>query len=245
LLFTSLLNMKPPTFVQVASAHKESTSIGQFCSIKHQVWKFPTFAGLTFLGTAIALAGVGVFASSSLAQSWARRGAPPSRTGVVSTNSGIGLNIRSGPGLHFAIIGGAPDGAFLDLTGRPVSADCYTWRRLTSGGWVATDFVDKFGSSCAPPPRDCNFGCGPIARPPVWQGGPYIVVVPPIGGNLPNQLRWVQQFIPGAFPDRALPGSFINAGSFSDYDAAQSRSFFLRSQGFDARVYFAFQNAWH
>jgi hypothetical protein len=57
-------------------------------------------------------------------------------------------------------------------------------------------------------------------------------------GNRRNQLAWVQQFAPGAFPDVALPGGFINAGEFPDYDAAQSQSYFLRSQGFDARVYF-------
>lgn len=245
--------MKPVAFVQFASAHKDSTSSGQFCSIKHQVWKFPTFAGLTFLSAAIAVLGLGIHADQTLAQSrhyrgrgnypQARRSAPPNRGGVVSTNSGIGLNIRSGPGLGFPIIGGAPDGAFLDLTGRPVVGSCYTWRRVTTGGWVATDFVDKFGSGCAPR-RDCGLDCQPIARPPAvipdrpWRGGPYRVVVPEIGGNPRNQLAWVQQFVPSAFRDVALPGEFINAGEFRDYDAAQSQSFFLRSQGFDSRVYF-------
>lgn len=236
--------MKPVTFVQSASAHKNSTSTGQFCSIKHQVWKFPTLAGLTFLSAAIALLGLGIHADQTLAQSrhyrgrrdypQARRSAPPDRSGVVSTNSGIGLNIRSGPGLHFPIIGGAPDGAFLDLTGRPVTANCYTWRRVTTGGWVATEYVDgSFGSSCGGRPVE-----PPIASVPSRRGGPYTVVVPEIGGNPRNQLAWVQQFVPGAFRDVALPGEFINAGEFRDYNSAQSQSFFLRSQGFDARVYF-------
>ncbi len=248
MLFTSLLNMKPINFVQSASAHQDSTSVGQLCSIKHQVWKFPTLVGLTFLSAAIALVELGIHVSPSLAQSrgyW--RGAPPNRAGVVSTNSGIGLNIRSGPGLHFPIIGGAPDGAFLDLTGRPVVANCYTWRRVTTGGWVATEYVAGNFGGCRPGPVSPPVGIAPPVRPPVsgpvgpWRGGPYIVVVPEIGGNLPNQLAWVQQFVPGAFPDVALPGSFINAGSFGDYDAAQSQSYFLRSQGFDARVYFAYR----
>lgn len=234
--------MKPIAFVQFASAHKDSTSSGQFCSIKHQVWKFPTLAGLTFLSAAIALIGLGIHATSTLAQprpyrgyGQAYRGAPPNRPGVVSTNSGIGLNIRSGPGLGFPIIGGAPDGAFLDLTGRPVVANCYTWRRVTTGGWVATEYVDGRFGSCGGRPVE-----PPVAVvPPIRGDGPYTVVVPEMG-NRRNQLAWVQQFVPSAFPDVALPGGFINAGSFRDYDAAQSQSYFLRSQGFDARVYFGY-----
>lgn len=252
MLFTSLLNMKPINFVQSASAHQDSTSVGQLCSIKHQVWKFPTLAGLTFLSAAIALLGLGIHADQTLAQSrhhWrrgsypeARRSTPPDRTGVVSTNSGIGLNIRSGPGLHFPIIGGAPDGAFLELTGRPVVANCYTWRQVTTGGWVATEYVAGSFGGCRPGPVHPPVGIAPPVPPPAgWRGGPYVVVVPPIGGNLPNQLSWVRQFVPGAFRDAALPGQFINAGSFRDYDAAQSQSYFLRSQGFDARVYFAYR----
>lgn len=241
--------MKPTAFVQSASAHKDSTSIGQVCSIKHQVWKFPTFAGLTFLGAAIAALGLGIHADPTQANHrshrgygghHAYRGAPPNRAGVVSTHSGIGLNIRSGPGVHYPIIGGAPDGAFLDLTGKPVVGRCYTWRRVTTGGWVATDFVAGGGSGCAGPVAP-PVAVPPVAGPVAPQAGPYIVVVPKIGGNLPNQLAWIQQFVPGAFPDVALPGTFINAGSFWDYDAAQSQSYFLRSQGFDARVYFAYR----
>lgn len=239
--------MKPIAFVQSASAHKDSTSMGQFCSIKHQVWKFPTLAGLTFLSAAIASLGLSIHADPTLAQprpyrgyggyAHAYRGAAPSGAGVVATRSGIGLNIRSGPGLHYPIIGGAPDGAFLDLTGRPVVGSCYTWRRVTTGGWVATEYIAGRGGGCAGP--------GPVPVPPVAgpvapYAGPYTVVVPG-RGNRVNQLAWVQQFVPSAFPDVALPGDFINAGNFGDYDAAQSQSYYLRSQGFDARVYFGYR----
>ncbi|WP_445926590.1 hypothetical protein [Leptodesmis sp.] len=244
--------MKPINVVQSASAHQDSTSVGQLCSIKHQVWKIPTLAGLTFLSATIALLGLGIHADQTLAQSrhyWrrgsypaARRSTPPDRSGVVSTNSGIGLNIRSGPGLHFPIIGGAPDGAFLELTGRPVFANCYTWRRVTTGGWVATEYVAGNFGGCRPGSVSPPVGIAPPVPPAIgWRGGPYVVVVPPTGGNVPNQLSWVRQFVPGAFRDAALPGEFINAGSFRDYDAAQSQSYFLRSQGFDARVYFAYR----
>lgn len=68
-------------------------------------------------------------------------------SGVVDTYSGIGLNIRSGPGLGFARVGGASDGVYLD-GGPPEGGayynprDGYTWAQLPDGNWYASDFVD-------------------------------------------------------------------------------------------------------
>ncbi|NJL42153.1 MAG: hypothetical protein HC899_40110, partial [Leptolyngbyaceae cyanobacterium SM1_4_3] len=40
--------------------------------------------------------------------------------GLVDTQSGLGLNIRSGPGLNYPVIGGADDGVALEVVGAPV-----------------------------------------------------------------------------------------------------------------------------
>lgn len=62
--------------------------------------------------------------------------------GYVYTNSGIGLNIRSGPGLGYYIIGGAPDGAFLYQDYETVVYNHgYAWTPLYTGGWVASDYT--------------------------------------------------------------------------------------------------------
>jgi peptidoglycan hydrolase-like protein with peptidoglycan-binding domain len=61
---------------------------------------------------------------------------------------------------------------------------------------------------------------------------PYVVVIP--GDN--NTLMKVQPYIADAFLSRSGRGSFVQAGSFGDRAAAESRSYFLRSVGLDARV---------
>lgn len=53
--------------------------------------------------------------------------------------AGIGVKIRSGPGLGFAQIGGAGFGETVRLTGERVSRDGYRWAKLSGqSGWVAT-----------------------------------------------------------------------------------------------------------
>jgi uncharacterized protein YraI len=66
--------------------------------------------------------------------------------GNVSTNSGIGLNIRSGPGLDNSIVGGATEGAFVPTAESTVYADGYYWTRVSTGGWAASDYLDGFGT---------------------------------------------------------------------------------------------------
>ncbi|MCL6434126.1 MAG: peptidoglycan-binding protein [Leptolyngbyaceae cyanobacterium HOT.MB2.61] len=66
--------------------------------------------------------------------------------GFVETCSGCGLNIRSGPGLGYHIIGGAPDGAFLYQDYETVVYnDGYAWTPLCDdcGGWVASDYTTE------------------------------------------------------------------------------------------------------
>lgn len=64
----------------------------------------------------------------------------PTYLGYVDTNSGIGLNIRSGPGTDFRRIGGLADGTVVEPFGEPVER-WYTWQRIDDGAWVATDYV--------------------------------------------------------------------------------------------------------
>lgn len=63
-------------------------------------------------------------------------------TGYVDTASGVGVNIRTGPGLDYRRIGGAYDGAYLDeIDEDVVFTDGYAWRPLDDGGWVATNYT--------------------------------------------------------------------------------------------------------
>lgn len=70
----------------------------------------------------------------------------PVDLGVVDTNSGIGLNVRSGPGLDYRRIGGLSDGTVVDTYGEVVSYDHYdySWQREAHGGWVATEYVSDY-----------------------------------------------------------------------------------------------------
>ncbi|HEY9618381.1 MAG TPA: SH3 domain-containing protein [Microcoleaceae cyanobacterium] len=85
--------------------------------------------------------------------------------GFVETSSGIGLNIRSGPGLNYPIIGGASDGALLELTDQRVNADGYSWGKLRSPGWVAIDFVAGGRVTETGYTNGCNTGDGTTDRP--------------------------------------------------------------------------------
>lgn len=51
------------------------------------------------------------------------------------------LNIRSGAGLSYSVIGGLKNGAACDIV-ETVEADGYTWGRLSTGrGWVAVQYL--------------------------------------------------------------------------------------------------------
>jgi len=63
------------------------------------------------------------------------------KDGYVETNTGIGLNVRSGPGLEFSRIDGLPESDSVTIHGSVVAADGYYWQRTADGGWVATDYV--------------------------------------------------------------------------------------------------------
>ncbi len=64
--------------------------------------------------------------------------------GFVETCSGCGLNIRSGPGVGYWVVGGAPDGAYLEQDYETVVYnDGYAWTPLYTGGWVAADYTEE------------------------------------------------------------------------------------------------------
>jgi hypothetical protein len=184
-----------------------------------------------------------------------------SNSGTVSTSSGIGLNVRQGPGLNYPIIGGADDGVFLNLAGQPVFADGYRWQQVSSGGWVATEYVSGGTTNVGFDPDYCYRPTGvdncytPISTLPgnIGNGNgpspirPPIAVVPPAGINqgryvvaVPGsgvvKVAQVRRFVPSAYPDRAMQGSFVNAGAFNDYNLALSMTNYLRANNLDARV---------
>jgi uncharacterized protein YraI len=67
----------------------------------------------------------------------------PTYLGYVETNTGIGLNVRSGPGIDFRRIGGLEDGTVIETFGYPVER-YYTWQRIGETAWVATDYVTPY-----------------------------------------------------------------------------------------------------
>lgn len=67
----------------------------------------------------------------------------PTYLGYVETNTGIGLNIRSGPGTDFRRIGGLEDGTVIETFGYPVER-YYNWQRVGEESWVATDYVTPY-----------------------------------------------------------------------------------------------------
>lgn len=240
--------MKPSVLVQLFSALS-------FPGIRERL---SSQVGGCLLGTTMAAIGVSIAATPVTAQICCQptvnqRSVNVTRTGgFVSTSTGIGLNVRSGPGLSFPIIDGAEDGVFLDLAGRPVFADGYRWQRTTTGGWVATDFVaggttnvslTDNGDGCFRRVSACGGDSQPIVRPisvrpvvvrPISTGaGPYVVAVP---GADPATFAQVRRLAGTASVDRAREGTFVNAGSFQDYEGARSLSYLLRSSGLDARV---------
>jgi peptidoglycan hydrolase-like protein with peptidoglycan-binding domain len=58
------------------------------------------------------------------------------RTVVVATN-GSGLNIRSGPGQGYAVIGSLADGAAVGINGIPSNG----WVQLSAGGWISANWI--------------------------------------------------------------------------------------------------------
>jgi uncharacterized protein YraI len=72
--------------------------------------------------------------------------------GYVVTNSGIGLNIRRGPGLNYRIMGAVPDGFYLDqIRENVIYNDGYRWVQVVdpySGriGWSASRYLDDYYS---------------------------------------------------------------------------------------------------
>ncbi|MBF2029460.1 MAG: SH3 domain-containing protein [Oscillatoriales cyanobacterium C42_A2020_001] len=68
----------------------------------------------------------------------------PVDLGYVDTYSGIGLNVRSGPGLDYRRIGGLSDGTVVETYGEVIDRYGYEWQRLDSGAWVATDYVSYY-----------------------------------------------------------------------------------------------------
>lgn len=61
-------------------------------------------------------------------------------TAYVETLTESGLNVRSGPGLKYSVIGGVPDGGvIIYLNKKIIYSDGLAWAQLSSGGWIAID----------------------------------------------------------------------------------------------------------
>ncbi len=240
--------MKTLDFRRVSSDRKAHTPPIRLSPITRLRRTVSTSAWMGCFGLAIAAIGVGVSANQAIAQIYHQRSVSVTRTaGTVSTRSGIGLNIRSGPGLNYDIIDGAEDGVTLDVRGVPVIADGYRWQRVIPSGWVATDYLAGRGvnvgfngncyqqvsfpiDNCAGGPAD---PVAPIIRPISFGSGPYVVAIP---GTNPVDLVQVQSVVRGARFDRAREGRFINAGGYSSFEAANSLVYLLRNSNLDARV---------
>ncbi len=242
-----LLNMQTSNLAHFSDAPVNAAAQPRFT--RPLTALLPGLRWLSGVSLAIATIGLGVTADRGAAQVvyFERPVSVSVNTGVVSTNSGIGLNVRSGPGLRFPVIGGADDGNFMPLVGETVFSDGYAWRRVATGGWAASDFVSANGTvNVSWSNGNCWQACGgdsqpidrpisvtpPMVRPPISAPGPYVAAVP--GGQA--TLNQVRRYVPSAQLDRAREGSFVNAGNFATHDGAQALASYLRTTGFDARV---------
>lgn len=71
-------------------------------------------------------------------------------SGIVQTQSGLGINVRNAPGGQ--IIGGEPDGAIISyIPGSATTTAGYTWVQTSNGGWVAQDYLRSTFTNTAYP----------------------------------------------------------------------------------------------
>ncbi|MEO1146660.1 MAG: hypothetical protein AAFY26_13830 [Cyanobacteria bacterium J06638_22] len=70
------------------------------------------------------------------------REALPARLGIVRSGSGIGINVRSGPGYNYPPVAGIDDETMIRIVpGSETVVDGETWVLLEGGGWVITQFL--------------------------------------------------------------------------------------------------------
>lgn len=62
--------------------------------------------------------------------------------GFITVEANSGLNIRSGPGSSYSIIGGLSDGAIVATTGAYQNG----WVQLQQGGWISASYTNLGGS---------------------------------------------------------------------------------------------------
>jgi uncharacterized protein YraI len=68
----------------------------------------------------------------------------PTYLGYVDTNSGIGLNVRGGPGIDYRRIGGLDEGTVVETYGEVIEGYYYDWQRVAPDAWVAIDYVEPY-----------------------------------------------------------------------------------------------------
>lgn len=94
------------------------------------------------------------------AQAAASQSSTPSpKRAVVSTNTGIGLNLRNVPSGQ--IMGSVPNGTPLSLTGDEQPAGKYMWAETTDGRWVAKEFLSYSEPASAPTAQPSTDGDRP------------------------------------------------------------------------------------
>lgn len=106
-----------------------------------------------------------VLAISVVVAAPAAQAAPPAQSGVTATVVSSSLNIRSGPGVGYKVVGSAPKGAQYAVTAQ--SGRC-TWLQVASGrkavGWIAGSptFV-KLSGACSSIPAAAASAAKPAA----------------------------------------------------------------------------------
>ncbi|MFB0535290.1 MAG: SH3 domain-containing protein [Anaerolineae bacterium] len=95
----------------------------------------------------------------------------PAGAPLVATVTAYGLNVRSGPGIAYAIVGGLRLGDEVEVVGKNATA---TWLQIVYNGeegWVAAAYVDLTGSLAevpevsAPPPPEAAMESRPTPTP--------------------------------------------------------------------------------
>lgn len=105
-------------------AYEEPASQLQFRSIEDLGLKIPNSAWIGLAGVAVALSVVAIPTEAQAA--------------YVRTNGGR-LNVRSGPGLHYCVLGKLHNGDHVKTTGYHKRG----WVKLKNGGWVAAHWLGQ------------------------------------------------------------------------------------------------------
>lgn len=131
-------------------------------------------------------------------------------------------NLRSGPGVTYAVVGGARKGEVLDLAAKTSDG---TWYKTVGGGWIYADLVQIAHNGGAAPTMTPM----PTGTAVVQDGGPAPTNLPiirndvnPTATPIPTQVPPQATSTPVFVAPCGCEGNQYNCGNFSTHSEAQA-----------------------